>query len=286
MPRLTHRWLLMLALAGSGSLLSSSARAEDFSFAGRSIRLDAPAGWCRLDPKNEADDQLIQNARRIQDGRNYVVLVFSDCQQLGALHSGNLTGYLATGAILIPLQHGQIAAVPNRSRAGFIDEVTRELGAVDMDQIRDELRGRVADGGAGIDVDGFKSLGVLRKDELGVYPGFLLPAPPQFSVKTLLAINALTMVNGLPVSVVITRPADSAATMDRMLAEEQEILRALIAANAGIEAAAPEPASSFAWDIDWNQVLRTSFIGAMVGGLIGAVGYAMRRWRGQGAGQG
>jgi hypothetical protein len=175
--------------------------------------------------------------------------------------------------------------VSSADRAQFLGEAARELGAIDIDKMRGELRDAFSRAGAaGIDVNAIKSLGVLKNDELGIYPGFLMPVPPPSTVKTAMAINALTMINHLPVSVVITRPADRAGTVDAMLAEEREILRGLIAANAGIEAAAPKPAPR-ASGIDWNEALRKGLIGAIAGGAIGALGYAAKRVRGQQADQ-
>jgi hypothetical protein len=278
---------MLAALAAAGAPLSSP-RAEDFTFAERSIRLTVPGGWCRLDPAKPADAPVIQRAEQLQQGINHVVLVFADCQQLGALHSGNLHGYLTNGAIMIPLQRGRIVTASFATRAEFIASIAREIGAIDVEKIRAELRERFARAGAtGIDIDGAKSLGVLKQDEYGIYPGFMLPAPPQMTVKSLVGATAITMINRLPVSVSIWRPAISAGTLDGILGEEREILRGLIAANAAIEAAAPQPApGSFASGIDWNQVLRKGFMGAIIGGLIAGLGYAAKRWRGREADQG
>jgi hypothetical protein len=99
-----------------------------------------------------------------------------------------------------------------------------------------------------------------------------------------MAINAVTMINHLPVSVVITRPADRAGTVDAMLAEEHEILRGLIVANASIEAAAPKPAPAAA-GFDWSEMLHKGAIGGIIGVMIGAAGYAAKRLRGAEADQ-
>jgi hypothetical protein len=284
MPGIGRGWAALLpmvtVLAASGMPLSSP-RAELFTFAERPIQLDMPRGWCRIDPKKSTDAPFYHGLEAMQQGRNQIVTVFADCQQPGAAHSGTFRGIFVTGAIMIPLQGGKIVAVPSADRAEFVAEAGRALGAVDIDKMRGELRDRFARAGAaGVDVDEIKSLGVLRKDEVGVYPGFLMPAPPPSTIKTMMAINALTMINHLPVSVVITRPADRAGTVDAMLAEEHEILRGLIAANAGIEAAAPKPAPR-ASGIDWSEALRKGLIGAIIGGAIGALGYVAKRVRGQ-----
>jgi hypothetical protein len=281
MPGIERGWAALvpvLALFLAGSVPMSAPRAELFTFAERSIQLDMPRGWCRVDPKKPTDAPLYHNLEAMQQGRNQIVMVFADCQQLGAAHSGTFKGFFVSGAIMIPLQGGRIAPVPNANRLDFVAEAAREFGAVDVDKMRAELRDAFARGGAtGIDVNAIKSLGLLKQDELGIYPGFL-PVPPPSTVKTVMAINALTMINHLPVSVVITRPADRAGTMDAMLAEEHEILRSLIAANARIEAAAPQPAPAPA-GVDWNQMLRKGLIGAIVGAMIGAVGYVTKRLR-------
>jgi hypothetical protein len=276
---------VVLVLAASGMPLSSP-RAELFTFAERSVQLDMPRGWCRIDPKKPTDAPFFHSLEAMQQGRNQIVMVFADCQQLGAAHSGTLKGFLVNGAIMIPLQGGMIAPVPSADRAQFAVEAAREFGTVDIDKMRGELRDAFSRAGAaGIDVNSIKSLGVLKKDELGIYPGFLMPVPPPSTIKTVMAINALTMINHLPVSVVITRPADRAGTMDAMLAEEHEILRGLIAANASIEASAPKPTLA-ATGFDWNRMLQKGLIGAIVGAMIGAVGYAAKRLRGPEADQG
>jgi hypothetical protein len=38
---------------------------------------------------------------------------------------------------------------------------------------------------AGLDVDSIKSLAIMKKDEIGIYPGFLMPAPVAASVATM-----------------------------------------------------------------------------------------------------
>jgi hypothetical protein len=274
-----------LALVVAGGVPISAPRAELFTFAERSIQLDMPRGWCRVDPKKPSDAPLFHNLEAMQQGRNQIVMVFADCQQLGAAHSGTFKGFLVNGAIMIPLQSGRIATVPNASRADFAAEAAREFGAVDIDKMRGEMRNAFDRAGAtGIDVNTIKSLGVLKQDEVGIYPGFLMPVPPPSTVKTVMAINALTMINHLPVSVVITRPADRAGTMDAMLAEEHDILRNLIAANARIEAAAPQPAAGVA-GFDWSQMLHKGLIGGIIGAMIGAVGYVTKRLRGPEADQ-
>jgi hypothetical protein len=288
MSRIGRGWaafLPMVTVLGASGMPLSSPRAELFTFAGRSVQLDMPRGWCRIDPKKSTDAPFYHSLEAMQQGRNQIVMVFADCQQLGAAHSGTLKGFMVNGAIMIPLQSGTIASVPSANRAQFAVEAAREFGTVDIDKMRGELRDAFSRAGAaGIDVNTIKSLGVLKQDELGIYPGFLMPVPPPSTIKTVMSINALTMINQLPVSVVITRPADRAGTADAMLAEEHEILRGLIAANAGIEAAAPKAAPR-APGIDWNEVLRKGLIGAIIGGAIGAAGYAAKRWRGQEADQ-
>jgi hypothetical protein len=277
--------LAMLALLAASGMPLSAVRAELFTFADRSIQLDMPRGWCRVDPKKANNAEFLHKIETMQQGRNQVVMVFADCQQLGAAHSGTFHGFFVTGIIMMPLDGGKVVPASSSDRAQFAAEAARALGMVDLDKMRGELRERFARAGAaGIDVDEIKSLGVLKKDEIGVYPGFLMPAAPPSTIKSAMSINALTMINQLPVSVVISRPLDRPGVVDALLAEEREILRGLIAANASIEAAAPKPAPG-ASAADRSAALRMGLIVVMIALTLCLAGFVTMRWRGREADQ-
>jgi hypothetical protein len=95
-----------------------------------------------------------------------------------------------------------------------------------------------------------------------------------------MSVNALTLVNSLPVLAVIGRGVDKEGVAEELLAAERSVLQQLITANAAIEAAAPAPQSF------WGGVLRSALIGASVAGLGGAVFQFIQRCRKTGPSRG
>jgi hypothetical protein len=121
-------WLLLIAL-----LLApmSPAAADTFTFAGRSGVLDAPKGYCRLDPRNPADAGFLDTMTKLQEGRNHIVLMFADCAALTAARAGRLEQTNESGAVMIIMNHGSVTPVPGMTRARFIEEASRQVAAVD-----------------------------------------------------------------------------------------------------------------------------------------------------------
>ena len=267
---------LTLILAALVAAPWSPAAAETFTFAGQSVVLDAPAGYCRLDPANTTDAQYIEAMKKVQEGRNHIVFMFAGCDGLTAARAGKVDQLSDSGAVMIVMNGSRIVAVPGMTRARFVDEASRQVAAADTAGLRDELRKRTKEAGLGVDLGGMKVLGVLKKDELGVYIGFLLPSGAGANAQSIMTINAITLVNSLPVSVVIGRPVVKEGVADDLLAIEQSTVKRLIDANAAIEAAAPEPESF------WGGVLRSALIGGVVAGLGGAVFQFIQRRRKRG----
>jgi hypothetical protein len=79
---------------------------------------------------------------------------------------------------------GPAGATMPRIQRGWAALVLTTLLASGMPLDGELPDGLGAPGRPGIDVDAIKSLGVLKTDEFGTYPGFLMPAPSPSTVKT------------------------------------------------------------------------------------------------------
>jgi hypothetical protein len=126
--------------------------------------------------RHSADADDIAAMEKMEEGRNHIVFLFTDCEELSAVHAGKEPTFAHSGAVMILMNEGSIRATRDMTRAGFIDEASQHLSTVDMASLRDELRQRTQQSGVGLDLGDMKMLGVLKKDELGIYLGFLIPA--------------------------------------------------------------------------------------------------------------
>ncbi|HUH86002.1 MAG TPA: hypothetical protein VLX85_15440 [Stellaceae bacterium] len=259
-------------LAALFALPWSSAAAETVNFAGRSVVLDVPEGYCRLDPANTTDAQYIDAMKKVQEGRNYIVFMFASCDGLKAARAGKLDQLTDSGAVMVIMNGGNIVAVPSMTRPQFIDEASRRVAVADTASVRNELRQRTEQVALGVDLGGMKVLGVLKKDDLGVYIGFLLPPSAGANAPSIMSINAISLVNSLRISVVIGRPVVREGVADELLTIEQRTVKRLIAANAATEAASAESDSE-------GGILEYAIIGAAVGGIGVPLGLLLRRSR-------
>jgi hypothetical protein len=145
-----------------------------------------------------------------------------------------------------------------------------------MAALKSEARDRVGGVGVKIETAQIQSLGALRRDESGIYLGFLIQ-PGQSIDQPVLSVNALTLVNSLSISIVMVRPYLGDATVEQVLGAEHEALKALIAANAASEAAT---APGWFWlGIDWREVAISGLIGAVIAVAIGGLLVLFRAWR-------
>jgi len=259
--------------AGAGLLLAPLALAhpvlaEPMVFAGQSVDIVTPSGSCTLDPGRSDDAALFKQMEQAQAGRNRVVKIFADCAELGDFRAGKRSGIVHQGMVLLPLQDGEIALAPGLTRAEFLDQFAAAFPAIDMAAVKTETQERVGGIGVKIDTGQIKSLGSLRRDESGVYLWFLIE-PGQSVEQPVLTISAVTLVNSLPISIVLVRPYLGDATVEEGLDAGHEALKDLIAANAATESAA---ASGWHWlGIDWSGVAMSALIGALIAGAGGGV---------------
>ncbi len=116
--------------------------------------------------------------------------MFAGCDGLTAARAGKVDQLADSGAVMIVMNGSSIEAVPGMTRAPIVDEASRQVAAADTASLRDELRKRTEQAGFGLDVGGMKVLGALKKDELALYIGFLLPSSAGANAQSVMSINA------------------------------------------------------------------------------------------------
>jgi len=139
-PSCQRRWVALLALAVL-AIGARTATAEELRIGGRTIRLEVPRGWCRLDPADGADATVLRTAESLQ-ARNRIVMMFADCRELAGLRNGSYRGYVSGGTIMLPMTQGSVAALGYASRAAYVDAVARFLGDIDDTTLLSEAGAR------------------------------------------------------------------------------------------------------------------------------------------------
>ncbi len=269
-----RRTMRGLALGLAVAMAASLAAAEKRQFAGQSLELAAPQGFCQLDPAQPRDRIAIQNMEQLQAGRNAVALLFADCGELGDFRAGKLDLIPHGGSILLPLQEGEVVAARGYTREKFLAEATAQFPSMDMAAVKEEVTERIKKAGGSVEAAQLEMLGSLRQDETAIYLGFLNRAS-EANASAVLSINAMTLVNLLPVSIVMVSPYAGEATIQDLLDRERRALLDLIAANAATDGSA----QAGRWlGVDWRSVGAAALTGAVIASLaFGLVALIRRR---------
>jgi len=240
-----------LAVIALGALLAiaalGSARAEQFQFAGRSLEIEPPQGYCALDRSHPDEAQMLDLQERLQKRQNRVAMMFLECQDLAQRRAGNADDPQRYGMVLIPQPQGEVRAIPDMTRAEFVAAVAKPLPQLDADALSRDIGDQVGQAVPGATVNNVKLLGVLKQDARAVYVGVSVGGMSQDG-KTVsdgaVGITAITLVNQIPVSLNLYRVKGGAEAIPGLLADQQRNVDALIAANAASEPPSPPIAPS------------------------------------------
>jgi len=212
-------WMGMLSLLAF--LASAHAGfAEDFVVADRSLRIEATPGWCSLGSMASPDGPLIRQWSQL--GTGHILTVFVECEQLAALRQRRPGVFPNIGVIMVPRWEGEIAALPYTNRADFIEAAARQFQPMMMAPLADAMH--EAGRRAGIGDLGDVKLAGVTKDDLGAYLSFRLPSLSVLKGKSLLISVATTMINRLPVAIVLVQPGEETWMVNRVVASERAIL--------------------------------------------------------------
>ncbi len=250
--------------------LTNTANAEVFTFAGREIALDPPQGWCRLEESRPAEADKIALQRKIHGTANHLVMVYTPCDELAALRAGQRAEIGLLGGITIIQQDGAIRPAPGLSRASFLDQLVRSIPGLDINSVMQASRERAL----GPDARGpAYAVPVVRQDEFAAYLGSSAKIAVGDGREIVLnAVNAVTLLNGLPVGMSIAALGD--ISLDTLFAQQQRNAATLVAANLAYE---PGWFGRLMGATGWMSAVRGALIGVIIA-LLCTIGMMGQKW--------
>lgn len=182
------------------SPLVSSAHAEPINVAGVVLEIEPPTGHCEYDGTNPTLRAIASEWRQeLRSSGNLPLLIFGHCEDMRRFQDGedDELRLRQWGQISVPRIDGVIRTVPF-TRAEWVSTVTSAGG--------DSLSGAFAAASELAGVESVQSLGVIAEDVDALYFGLVNTySSPQRSV---VAVIAFTLLDGVPVTINLYQPAD------------------------------------------------------------------------------
>ncbi len=229
--------LLALPPAASGPALAAS-----YQVAGRALDIEAPPSYCLLDPNIPAEAELFGHVEAANAGRNRVLVVFVNCEELASWRRGEVASLQNYGNVLTPVEQ---TVYPGMARGMFLDELSLAMGGtapVGMEAGETRLR----EAAPALQVGQSASLGVIEADELALYAGIARKLEFEGQAMVMLGIYSMTLVNAVPISVNLFQPVEDGTTIENLITHQRRFLERLLERNRSVQGGTttPSPAKS------------------------------------------
>jgi len=277
-----HRRLVLALLASVlAGWAGMPARAETFTFVGRTVIVDAPPGFCALDRERATEAALIDFNAKLQEPRNRLIMQLADCGELAEFRAGSRTSFDRYGQVLVPLTGGEIKRMDGYTRSQLLSEAAKEFPKLDSTRLIDEVGKKLRESVPNADVAGGRFLGLLKQDDAAIYLGFAfgnLTIDRQMVATSALGVTGVTEVNEVPISLGLYRVNTGAEAVPDLLAAVQAGIASLVAANAEVEA---RESSRWRWlGFDLASIARGALVAAMIGVVAWIWSRLRKKWRG------
>ncbi len=218
------------ASALASLLLAAPAAAEPVALPFGTLEIALPDGYCALDPNDPIEAEVIAFVVSMQEGQNVVVSQFVECAELALWRAGTAEEFFRFGQVMLPLSDGQVLPLPF-DRATFLQEMVGYLPAVDDAMVKEVVE-QINDNSQGIGVEDVQFLGLMDRDEAGIYVGML--SRPTFEGEGSgfqAGLMSMTLIQRVVVSTYLYRVYEDEEDFDRLIVEQKAYLADLIAAN-------------------------------------------------------
>jgi hypothetical protein len=262
-PALWARRIAAGIIAAALLLPLSAANALTVNVAGQDIVLTAPTRSCVFDRAEASDRKIIAELEQRNAGKNDVLIVFGDCRSMARARRGDGVPFV-DGQILSPYDKGAPRVHDTRSRAEVVQEVAAVMPKLAWQDIARDAAENWKSRGQTMPTDGLKPLGVLDSDQDAIYFGIIMASQsPDGRITTVACVVGVTLVNKVMLSINLYRVYAGQGTIDALLKEQRQNIRALIKANEMTPHVA-EPVAARGSSIDWQEIGVSSAIGSAI----------------------
>lgn len=211
------------------SLLSAPALAEPVQLFGRTVELFLPDGYCLLNSSQPNEKLLIDTVTASNQGTSSFVAYFAPCNDLIAFRAGAISVMDEYGLLMVPTPGGQFQP-SSQGRAATLQQTADSVPQVDQATL-DQIQQQAQTNNQGVQIEGFKFLGLLHRDEAAVYIGVLLELNNGVEKGTATGVVGLTVLGDVAITANLYRPYHSNADIVALTSELVPYMANLVAAN-------------------------------------------------------
>ena len=197
------------------------------------LKMDVPPDFCRVQPgRRQVETELFATLQRTMQGSAKLLAYLMPCEDYKNLGTDKFEGVIWM-TIIAPIVGGQPAKFPGYTREQFLQEVAKSSAKKANAGISDSERAALERAAKefGIDITPVKSLGVLDRDENGVYTGGLERVGTGTSSEIVAGVFAASFAAGYYVSLNVYGAYDNAKDFDDMLAVSKELAEVFVDCN-------------------------------------------------------
>ena len=227
--------LLALSLAASNTVL-----AAPYEVAGRALDIEAPQSYCIVDPGVPSEADLFGSMEDANAGRNRVLVVFVDCDELESWRRGETAFLQRYGTVLTPIEQ---TVYPGMARGMFLEELRAAMGGTPpVGSVAGQ--GRLLEAAPALEVGQSESLGILEADDLALYAGIARKLEFEGRAMVMLGVFSMTLVNAVPLSINLYEPVEDEGSVGRLIAQHRRFLERLFERNRTIRGGTAAPVSA------------------------------------------
>ena len=207
------------------------AAADIYTVAQRTLEVETPSAYCRLDRTKTAEDELFRAIEEVNANLNRVLSVFVDCEELAQWRQGIMAAIERYGQVLTPAKEVAYAGLPRRV---FLDELQKVMGSAFVSGL-EQGRDRMAAVLPNLKLGEVRSLGLLAVDDLAIYAGMAELLAGSDGNRVIAGVVAMTLINEVPISVNLYRTYEGPESIEALLIEQRQFLQGLMAGNKTVE---------------------------------------------------
>ena len=206
-----------------------SAASPHFEFAGQTLVLPIPAGYCAISKDSEVGAELYKLQEQATNGAGKLAASFADCTELAKLQQDPKYKIRSFGNYMIPLLHGKETIFPaGAPPKGFTKAVMEGVEIADVERAAEEkLRAFAANPGP----DGRLGSFPLTYDEDSIYLGLVAPFPAVSKTAKVCGVMGVSTVNRVQVFLGLFGECADADSIHALLAQQKINVKAFIGAN-------------------------------------------------------